>query len=355
MREMIRVLVLGTGEMGSGVARLLLRKSGVDLVGVYGRRAERAGVDLGSVLGLNQKLGIPISNDLQSIITTTHPQVAIQTTCSTLDDAIGEITALVTGGVNVISIAEQMAYPAASARQISEDLQRLATENGVAVVGTGINPGFVLDLLVIVLTAVCSEVTSITATRINDLSPYGPSVLDSQGVGLTPDEFRRGIERATVAGHYGFPESLHMIANALGWPIDRIEESRQPIISQVQRETAHVRVEPGQVAGCLHEAVAYCGEKPVITLTHPQQIRPELEGVVTGDTIRIAGTPDVCVSGSPEIPGGQGTVALAVNMIPRIMQAPPGLHTMADLPVPAAMLADARSFLPTDLIEPSHG
>ena len=105
-----------------------------------------------------------------------------------------------------------------------------------------------------------------------------------------------------------------------------------------------VTVEPGHVAGCRHTAVAYRAGEPVITLIHPQQVHPHLEGVETGDTIEIAGTPTVRLAGSPEIPGGLATIALAVNMIPRVLSAPPGLHSMADLPVPAAILGDARRF-----------
>jgi hypothetical protein len=148
-----------------------------------------------------------------------------------------------------------------------------------------------------------------------------------------------------VVGHIGFPESIHLIAAAIGWDIERIEETREPIISEVRRETPCTVVRPGEVAGCLHRAVAYREGRPVITLIHPQQVHPQLAGTETGDRIEIRGTPTVRLSGSPEIPGGEGTCALAVNMIPRILNAAPGLHTMADLPVPAALLGDARRFV----------
>ena len=110
----------------------------------------------------------------------------------------------------------------------------------------------------------------------------------------------------------------------------------------MRRETAVIAVQPGQVAGCHHRAVAYCAGRAAITLDHPQQVCPHLEGVQTGDRIEIHGRPPVCLSGSPEIPGGEATVALAVNMITRVMNASPGLHSMLDLPVPAALLGDAR-------------
>ena len=342
MREVIRVLVLGTGQMGSGIARLVLEKQGLQLTGAYGRRRQRAGTDLGRAIGLERDLGIPISTDLETVIARAKPEVAIQATCSRLTDALPEISTLVRSGVHVVSIAEEMAYPAATSPTLAAELDRLAVAHGVTVLGAGINPGFVLDLLVITLTGVCSDIRSITAKRVNDLSPYGPSVLASQGVGLTPEAFRKGVEDGAVVGHLGFPQSLRMVADVLGWEIERIEENRQPIISKVRRETSFVTVEPGAVAGCMHTAVADRAGKPVITLIHPQQIHPHLEGVETGDTIEINGTPHVRLAGSPEIPGGLGTIALAVNLIPRTLNAAPGLHSMADLPVPAAMLGDAR-------------
>jgi hypothetical protein len=345
MHEPIRVLIVGTGQMGSGIARLVRRRPGLALVGAYGRRAERVGQDLGPAIGLPQPLGIPISGDLQALVEQTRPQVAIQATCSMLTDAMAEISTLLRGGANVISIAEEMAWPAASAPAIAEQLHALAMAGQVSVLGTGVNPGFVLDTLVLALSGVCADIESITATRVNDLSPYGPTVLHSQGVGLSAEAFRRGLNDGTVVGHIGFVQSLHMIARTLGWELEHIDETREPIVAQQRRETPFVTVEPGQVAGCLHTAVAYRQGQRVIELIHPQQVRPELAGIETGDSIEIRGTPDIRLAGSPEIPGGEGTIALAVNMIHRVLNATPGLHSMADLPLPAAMLGDVRACL----------
>jgi 4-hydroxy-tetrahydrodipicolinate reductase len=341
----IRVLVAGTGQMGCGIARLVLKKEGLELVGGYARRAERAGMDLGRVLGFERDLHVRISADLVSAIQKNRPHVAIQATCSRVVEAAEEISTLVRRGVHVISIAEEMAYPTCASPALAGEIHQLALAHKVSVVGTGINPGFVLDLLVITLTGVCANIQAIQAKRVNDLSPYGPTVLRSQGVGLTPEAFEAAVHKGSVVGHFGFRESIHMIAGALGWEIERITETRDPIISRVCRETPFATVAPGHVAGCLHTAVAYQRGKPVITLVHPQQVHPELEGIETGDTIEIFGTPHIRFTGSPEIPGGIGTVALAVNMIPRVLSACPGLHTMADLPAPAAMLGDARKLV----------
>ena len=341
--------------MGSGIARLVLAKPGLELVGVYGRRAHRVGGDLGPAIGLEQGLGIPIAGDLARAVEECRPEIAIQATCSRVDDAAGEISILLRHGVNVITIAEEMAYPRHRLPSLAESLHREAVSNAVSILGTGVNPGFVLDLLVITLSGVCADIEAITARRVNDLSPYGPTVLMSQGVGLTPAAFAEGLRDGIIVGHLGFSESMHMIARAVGWEIDEIQETREPIVSRVRRSTPFVTVEPGQVAGCHHKAVAHVAGRPAITLDHPQQIVPGAAGVQTGDSIEILGSPPLSLAGSPEIPGGQATIALAVNTIPRVLSAAPGLHTMADLPVPAAMLADARRFLPDERVGVRHG
>lgn len=341
----VKVVVLGTGQMGSGIIRLLSQKPGLQLVGVYGRRAQRDGADVGRAVGLPNARGLLITHDLPALLVQTQPHIAIQATCSRVAQAIDEIITLLQHGANVISIAEEMAYPAYAAPDLANRIHQLAVDNAASVVGSGINPGFVFDLLIIALTGVCCRVDTITATRINDLSPYGPSVLRSQGVGLTPAAFETGVANGSVVGHIGFPESISVIANALGWHIDRITEQREPIVSAVRRETPFMTIEPGQTAGCMHSAVAYINNTPVIRLVHPQQVHPQLENVETGDCIDIRGEPDVHIASRPEIPGGTGTIALAVNMIPLVLNAPPGLQSMRDLPVPAAIMGDIRMLL----------
>ena len=173
----------------------------------------------------------------------------------------------------------------------------------------------------------------------------GRPCLKTQGVGITPEAFKKGVADGSVVGHFGFPESISMIAKALGWKIDKIEQTRDPIISKVYRETQFVKIEPGLTAGCTHTAKGYMNGKPVIHLIHPQQVHPHLEDVQTGDYIEIKGEPDVNFSSGPEIPGGIGTIALAVNMIPQVVTSLPGLKTMADLPAPAAIMGDVRQLI----------
>jgi 4-hydroxy-tetrahydrodipicolinate reductase len=345
VEDLIRILILGTGQMGAGIARAVIGKRGLQLVSACDRRRDFAGCDLGHTIGLERNLDIGIDSSLAAAIEKSRPHLAIQASCSMLEDAWPDIATLLRAGVNVISIAEEMAYPACRSPDLAAEIEQTAVANGVRVLGTGVNPGFVLDLLVILLTGVCTEVESITAERRNDLAPFGPAVLTTQGVGLSAERFASGVADGTITGHIGFPQSMHMIARAVGWTIDHIEESREAIVSKVRRETPFVTVEPGQVAGCRHQAVAYGGGKALITLIHPQQIHPQLEGQETGDRITITGQPSLSLAGSPEIPGADATAGVAVNMIPRVLNAPPGLYAMSDLPVPAALLADVRGFV----------
>jgi 4-hydroxy-tetrahydrodipicolinate reductase len=331
--------------MGSEIVRVIAGKSGLELAGAFARRTERGGLDLGTAAGLERELGIAVGNDLPSVLSAGRPQIAIQATSSTIADAIGEISTLIGSGVHVISIAEEMTYPAATSAALARRLDELALEHGVTLLGTGVNPGFVLDLLIVALSGVCTDVRRLSARRTNDLAHYGHAVMKAQGVGLTREEFTRRVESGAVVGHIGFRQSIHMIAAAVGWDIDRIVETRDPIIARTARETPLVRVAPGRVAGCLHTAVGYVRGDPVVELVHPQQVQPQREDIETSDTIEIRGTPDVRLELKPEIPGATATAALAVNMIPRTLNADPGLHSMVDLPVPSVMNADVRLFL----------
>lgn len=338
--EKIRVILWGLGAMGSGIAKALLQRSNVEIVGVLKVTESHVGETLSAAIGEGQ-CDVRISNDPDAVLKPGAADIVIISTASFTESVRPQIEQAVQAGMNVITIAEEMAYPAAQSPEAARALDALAKEHGVTILGTGINPGFVLDTLIITLTGVCLDVQSIQATRVNDLSEFGQMVMRTQGVGTTPEQFQAGIQDGSIVGHVGFPESLQMIANALGWQLDEIVEAKEPIISGVYRETPHVVIEPGMVAGCRHVAYGKQDGQIKITLEHPQQVRPELAGVETGDYIQIKGTPGINLQIKPEIPGGIGTIAMAVNMIPHVCEATPGLKTMPELRLPVALLPQA--------------
>jgi len=341
MKPPIRVLQWGLGAMGSGMARLMLEKSGLKIVAAVDGRPDFVGKDLGEVLRIEKKLGVTVTNRPEIVLDKAKVDIAILATTSWTKEQMPDLRKILATGINCISIAEEMSDPYAQNSELAEELDVLAKQNGVTVLGTGVNPGFVLDLLIVVLTGGCHYVERIEASRVNDLSPYGPTVMKTQGVGTTPESFRAGVEDGSIVGHVGFPESIHLISEALGLGVDRIEQSREPIISKVYRETPHIKVEPGMVAGCAHIGIGYRGDKEIIRLVHPQQIHPHLENQKTGDYIHIYGIPEVHMTISPEIAGGIATMGVAVNMIPRVVEATPGLKRMIDLPVPAALMGES--------------
>ena len=335
---MYRVIVWGLGNMGSGMAKLILRKpSTLKLVAGIDKREPKGKADVGDMIGIGE-IGVPYYTDPSKIIKNGAADIVLLNINSFTRAVFNELKMIAEAKISCITIAEEMAYPWAQEKELARELDKIAKENDVTILGTGINPGFVLDTLIVSLTGVCLDVERIEASRINDLSPFGKTVMETQGVGTTVEEFENGLKTGKIVGHVGFPESISMIFEAMGWELGKIDEFREPIISKTYRETEVVKVSPGMVAGCKHIGIGYDKDgKERVKLIHPQQIHPGLEAVETGDYIKIYGDPFVSMSIKPEIPGGKGTIAMAVNMIAHVKQGPAGLLAMIDLPVPRAI------------------
>ncbi|MTI94185.1 MAG: NADP-binding protein [Firmicutes bacterium] len=338
----VKVIHWGLGAMGGGMVKLLGSKTGAESVAAIDVDPNKQGKTLNELFGVASNAKV-VNNAAEAL--KADADLVIVATGSFTEEVYPQLVQAIEAKKNVICIAEEMAYPQQQQPELAEKIDKLARENNVSVLGTGINPGFVLDLLIVAMTGVCYNVTEIKAARINDLSPFGPTVMRTQGVGISPEEFKAGVEAGTVVGHVGFPESMAMVAKALGWELDEIKQTKEPIISKTHRETPHVKVAPGMVAGCKHIAYGIKDGKTLITMEHPQQVRPEAEGVDTGDYIWIKGEPDVNLAIKPEIPGGIGTIAVAVNSIPNVINAPAGLVSMIDLPLPPAILGDIRQLI----------
>jgi hypothetical protein len=329
---MVKVAVWGTGMMGQGLLGFILdRPKDIELVGAIVTNPAKEGRTVGELLG--RDCDVAMTTDFASVLAK-KPDVVCICTQSNLDEITSQVEPTVKAGCNVLCIAERLAYPWASDPAWADRFDALAKEHGVSILGTGVNPGFVLDALIVMWSSICLKVDRIEAQRINDLSPFGPTVMASQGVGTTVAQFEAGIADGTIVGHIGFQESINLIAKALGWKIDEIVETREPIVSSVERSTPHVHVAPGDVCGCRHIGKGYAGGELKIELVHPQQIHPELEGVDTGDYIRIFGDPTVQMVNAPEIPGGKGTYASTGNYIPLMSAAPAGMLTVVDMPLP---------------------
>ena len=329
---MIRVAGWGTGMMGQGLLGFILdRPRDIDLVGVVVTNPAKEGKTVGELLG--RPCDVTMTTDFEAVLAL-KPDVVCINTQSNLHEISSQVEPAVKAGADVICIAEKLAYPWASDPAWAERFDKLAKANDVSILGTGVNPGFILDALVVMWTSACLRVDRIEASRVNDLSPFGPTVMTGQGVGTTVEQFEKGVADGSIVGHIGFPESINLIARALGWTIDEIVETREPIVTTVERSTPHVHVAPGDVCGCRHIGKGYSKGELKIELIHPQQIHPGMEGQETGDYIKIFGDPNVNMANQPEMPGGKGTYASTGNYIPLIGAAAAGMLTVVDMPLP---------------------
>ena len=343
----IKVAIWGFGAMGSGIAKVLLNKRGVDITGVCDIHPERVGKSIFNVLGMDrgEKKDVVIMPNIEDVVNGKKCDICVIATDSFTKKAFPKIKYIVQQGVNVVSTAEEMSYPKAQEPELAREMDELAKKHGVSILGTGINPGLMMDLLAICLSGCMTDVESVTCKRVNSLSPFGPAVMEEQGVGLSVDSFMKGVDDGSLAGHVGFAESVGMIAEALGWNVERFEQQMKPIVTSVDRKSPYGFAAAGDVAGVNMTGQGYVEGKVRIDMYHPQQIEPEMEGTHTGDYITLKGTPEVNMAIKPEVDGGIGTIAMCVNMIPHVINARPGLKTMLDLPVPRAIMGDFRDYL----------
>ncbi|MEM1520385.1 MAG: hypothetical protein QXR35_00225 [Candidatus Korarchaeum sp.] len=338
----VRVVMVGLGPIGQAIAKGILKKRGFSIVGAVDVAPELVGKDLGEVLGLDRKLGVTVVPDLDKLLDEVRADVAVIATKSYLPDVYPQIEACVKHCVNVVSTCEELSYPYYRYPELSARIDSLAKQYGVTVLGTGINPGYLMDALPIMLTGACTEVESVRVIRMMDSKkrriPYQRKI----GTGLSPEEFRRMIEEKKITGHVGLTESIAMIAAALGWKLDEIKEfPPEPVIADREVTTTYTTVKPGQVAGLKSIAHGIKEGKPVIILEFISHALVEEEH----DTVIIEGTPRIEEKKIGGVHGDIGTVAVVINMIPKVIKAAPGLVTMKDLPIPSALVEDVRVYL----------
>ena len=332
----VRVALWGFGAMAGGVAKTLLSKQDVILTGACDIDPNKVGKSIYEILGAEQgeRPDAFVTNDIGALLEKGSCDICVIATDSFTRKVFPKVKFAVERGINVITTAEEMSFPKAQEPELAEAMDALARSNGVSILGTGINPGLMMDLLAVCLSGCMTSLDKVTCKRVNSLSPFGKLVMEEQGIGLSGEEFNRRVQEGTMAGHVGFAESVGMIAEAVGWKIDRFQQQMEPIITKVDRRSPHGFAAAGDVAGVNMTGQGYVNGEVKIDMIHPQQIEPQLGGVETGDYITLEGSPAVHMSNKPEVDGGIGTIGMTVNMLPFVVAARPGLLTMLDMPVP---------------------
>jgi 4-hydroxy-tetrahydrodipicolinate reductase len=340
--EKIKIVSYGVGVVGSLIAKFLLEKQGLEIVGAIDVAKDKVGKDVGSIIGFERRLGIKVSNDVDSVLSKTHPDIAVHTTSSYLKDTYCQIASIVKRGVNVISTCEELSYPYETEPKLAKQLDALAKRDDATVLGTGINPGFLMDALVITLTAPCQKIEKIEATRVMNAATRRVPFQKKIGAGLTVEEFKEKMDSKQITGHVGLEQSIAMVASALAWKLDKIEvEQVEPVIANKNVGSKDIKVEKGKASGLKQKARGIMKRNNVISFDFRAYIGAEEEY----DSITITGVPNIHQKIQPCVHGDIGTVAMVANMIPKVINAPAGLLTMKDLPIPSATLEDIRKYI----------
>src|SRR5438552_8563826 len=319
--QRVTVAQYGIGPIGAEIARLLLTKPWIKLVAAVDIDPKKIGRDVGEVIGLNKALGGKVTAELQ-----TKADVVCHSTGSRLREVSAQLKSLLQRGAHVVSTCEELSFPLD--HLIREELQQVARAKNVTLLGTGVNPGFVMDKLPLTVTSVCQQIDEVRIIRIQNASTRREPLQRKVGAGMTPDEFRAAVDAGKIK-HMGLRESLMLVGNGLGVEFESVSDERiEPIVAQREVITQYLKVAPGQVAG-VHQTIEGRGR---INVSLELRMYVGAEDVAA-DRVIVKGVPDVEMEVKGGIHGDRATAAMVVNSIPRVVSARPGVRTMDDIPI----------------------
>jgi 4-hydroxy-tetrahydrodipicolinate reductase len=326
----IKVLHFGLGPIGAAVAKQVAGRPGFKIVGAIDIDPAKVGRDLGDLIGASRRLGVKVSDDAAKTLKATKPDVVVHCTSSSIKRILPQIETILKSKTPIVSTTEELAYPGYTHVRQARQIDAWAKKAKAAVVATGVNPGFTMDALPIMLTAAAERVDRIFISRVQDARARRLPFQQKIGAGLTTEQFQRKVEDGSVR-HVGMTESIAMIADSLGWTLDRITDDIQPKIASVTISSEFLAVDPGYVCGIIQDGVGYRKNEPAIRL----HLEAYLGAPETYDAVEIEGVPSLMLRVPGGIHGDVATASIVVNTIPKILHAAPGLRTMRDLPLPS--------------------
>ena len=331
MKTKFKVIQVGLGPMGKRITKLLIERENIDVIGAVDIDPNLRDKSLSEVLDLTGAPQVRITSNFEKLVTEKQADVVIISTSSALEKVAPLIIEAIKAGMNVISICEELSYPFEYHPDLSNEIDMLAKAHNVSVVGTGINPGFLMDLLPIVLTAPCQIVQKVTISRMmNSAKRRGP-FQEKIGTGLSIEEFREKIDEKIITGHVGLTQSIQMILSALGKTSDEIiEYPPSAVLAEKEITTSYCTIPKGLVCGLQSKAVARKNNEDLITLDFIAYAGDHEEY----DSVVIEGIPQITQKIEGGVHGDLGTAAVVANIVPIVFSANPGLHTMKDIPVP---------------------
>jgi hypothetical protein len=326
----IKVLHYGLGPIGAAVVKQVAARRGFKIVGAVDIDPAKVGRDLGEVAGVGRPLKVKVSADAKKTIKSTKPDVVVLCTLSSLKKVTPQIEEILKLKVPIVSTTEELAYPTKANMKYFAAIHKAARKAKVAVLGTGVNPGFTMDALPITLTGVCERVDSIRVDRIQDARVRRLPFQQKIGAGLTREQFQKKVDDASVR-HVGLAESVSMIADAMGWKLDKITDDIQPKIAETTVASEFLAVDPGYVCGIVQDGIGYRNGQPIITL----HMEAYLGAPESFDQVEVTGSPNIKSKIAGGVHGDVATASITVNSIPKILEVAPGVHTMRDMPIPS--------------------
>jgi 4-hydroxy-tetrahydrodipicolinate reductase len=326
----IRVAHFGLGPIGAAVARQVAARKGFKIVGAIDTDPAKAGRDVGDVIGLNRRIGLRVHDDAIKALKAARPDVVVHCTSSSLRTVMPELQAILRAKSAIVSTTEELSYPGYTHIRQARQIHAWAKKSRVAVLGTGVNPGFAMDALPIMLTAACERVDRVVVNRIQDARHRRLPFQQKIGAGLTTEQFQKKVRDGSVR-HVGLTESIAMIADALGWRLDRISDDIEPKLAPATVSSEFLAVDAGYVCGIVQDGVGYRGGEAAIRL----HLEAYLGAPDSYDAVEIEGSPRLTMKLAGGIPGDVATASIVVNSIPKVLAATPGLHTMRDLALPS--------------------
>jgi 4-hydroxy-tetrahydrodipicolinate reductase len=321
---------VGLGPIGASIVRQVAARPGFRVVGGVDVDSVKVGRDLGEVVGLGKLLDMRVQASLAMALKASKPDVVVLSTSSSLKAVLPDVETILTLKTAIVATTEELAYPAHTHVRYAQQIDALAKKSNVAVLGTGVNPGFAMDALPIALTAVCERVDGVVVNRVQNACMRRLPFQRKIGAGLTVEQFRVKVALGGIR-HVGLTESVAMIADSLGWTLERITDEVQPKVASVATASEFLAVEPGDVCGIVQDGVGFMNGNPVIRL----HMEAYLGAPESFDAVEIEGVPRLSMKLAGGIQGDVATAAIVVNSIPKVLAASPGLHTMRDLPLPS--------------------
>jgi 4-hydroxy-tetrahydrodipicolinate reductase len=319
---------VGLGPIGAAVARQVANRQGFKIVGAADIDPAKIDRDLGDVTGIGRTLRVKVSSDVKKAIRKSKPDVVVLCTSSSMKSVVPQLETILKARVPVVSTTEELSYPSRANMRYARIINQMAKKGKVAVLATGVNPGFVMDALPIMLTGICERVDAIRVERIQDARVRRLPFQQKIGAGLTREQFQKKVDEGTVR-HVGLTESVSMIADALGWKLERITDEIQPRMATETVASEFLAVDAGYVCGIIQDGIGYRNGEPVIAL----HMEAYLGAPESYDAVEITGSPAIRSKIAGGVHGDIATASIVVNSIPKILEVAPGLHTMRDMPL----------------------